>query len=234
MCRLLHTILPTPNCPRAMCRKSSVLFFLCLILNSNLNSNSGAKQLAHLPNSKNMSKEHRIVVIGTSGSGKTTLARQLAQKLGVPHIEMDSLHWEANWKEAEPEVFRARVASATSAPQWTIDGGYSRVRPLVWGRANMVVWLDYPRHVVMRRLIWRTVRRIVGKKELWNGNRESLRKAFFSKDSIIVWAWTTHARNQQKFSEALHQPEYSHIEFVRLRSPRITAHWFNLFTQKKF
>jgi adenylate kinase family enzyme len=176
-------------------------------------------------------KKYRIVVIGTSGSGKTTLARQLAQKLGVPHIEMDALHWEPNWKEADSAIFRERVEAATSAPQWTIDGGYSRVRPIVWGRANMVVWLDYPRHVVMRRLMWRTVRRTVIRQELWNGNRESFRKAFFSKNSILLWGWNTHARNRRNFSEALHQPEYAHITFVRLRSPRETATWFKGFIE---
>ena len=44
----------------------------------------------------------RLVVVGTSGSGKTTVAGQLALILGVPHIELDSLHWEPDWTEADP------------------------------------------------------------------------------------------------------------------------------------
>jgi adenylate kinase family enzyme len=174
-------------------------------------------------------KEYRIVVIGTSGSGKTTLARQLAQKLGVPHIEMDSLFWEPNWKEPDDDIFRTRITMAISAPQWTIDGGYTRVRLLVWGRANLVVWLDYPRHIVMRRLIWRTCHRVFSRKKLWNGNRETFRKAFLSKDSIILWGWNTHPRNRLKFSEALKDPQYSHVEFIRLRSPHETADWLERF-----
>ena len=38
----------------------------------------------------------RISIVGTSGSGKTTLARQVAQQLQIPHIELDELHWEPN------------------------------------------------------------------------------------------------------------------------------------------
>ncbi|WP_273380985.1 AAA family ATPase [Symbiobacterium thermophilum] len=56
----------------------------------------------------------RIVVIGSSGSGKTTLARELAMRLGVPHIEADALYWGPNWTPAQPDEFRRRVDQATA------------------------------------------------------------------------------------------------------------------------
>ncbi|HHE71902.1 MAG TPA: hypothetical protein ENL34_06450 [Chloroflexi bacterium] len=33
-----------------------------------------------------------MIVIGTSCSGKTTFAAQLAEALGIPHIELNRLH----------------------------------------------------------------------------------------------------------------------------------------------
>lgn len=51
----------------------------------------------------------RISVVGTSGSGKTTLARQISQRLSIPHVELDALHWEPNWTEAPLDIFRKRV-----------------------------------------------------------------------------------------------------------------------------
>ena len=36
--------------------------------------------------------------------------------------------------------------------------------------------------------MWRTVRRVVSREELWNGNRESLRNVLFSRDSLILFA----------------------------------------------
>ena len=50
----------------------------------------------------------RIVVVGVTGSGKSTLARQLAERYGVRHVELDALNWEANWVPAPTEVLRAR------------------------------------------------------------------------------------------------------------------------------
>ena len=35
----------------------------------------------------------RILIAGPSGSGKTTFAARLGRLLGIPHTEMDSLHW---------------------------------------------------------------------------------------------------------------------------------------------
>jgi hypothetical protein len=46
---------------------------------------------------------------------------------------------------------------------------------VIWARADTVIWLDPPRRTVMRRVIWRTIRRVAGRAELWNGNRERWR-----------------------------------------------------------
>ena len=51
----------------------------------------------------------RVNVKGTSGSGKTTFARELAEQLGVPFVELDALHHGPNWAEPTNEEFRGRV-----------------------------------------------------------------------------------------------------------------------------
>jgi len=84
----------------------------------------------------------RVAVIGTTGSGKTTLARHIAKRRGIPHIELDALHWEANWTETPLTVFRARVSEAVAPPAWITDGNYSKVRDIVWGRADTIIWLS--------------------------------------------------------------------------------------------
>jgi adenylate kinase family enzyme len=167
----------------------------------------------------------RIVVVGTSGSGKTTCASQLAQKLAIPHIELDALFWDANWTPALPLEFRARVTQALQNEGWVIDGNYSKVRDLIWQRATMVVWLDYSLWTIMKRLLKRTVIRIVQRKELWNGNRETWMNAVFSQESILLWALKTYRKNRRVYARLISQPEYTHMQFVHLRSPYATDEW---------
>jgi adenylate kinase family enzyme len=158
----------------------------------------------------------RVNVVGTSGSGKTTFGAELARRLGVPHIELDALSWEANWVSAPPDVLRERVASAVAADTWVVDGNYSATRDLVWAAADTVVWLDFSFALVMWRVIVRTLRRGVRGEVLWSGNRENLRMAL-SRDSIILWALTTYWRRRRDYPRLFDQ--YPDVRFERLRSP---------------
>lgn len=167
----------------------------------------------------------RVHVIGTSGSGKTTLARALGQRLGVPHIELDALHWGPNWTPVAEDVFRERVMQAIAEPMWSIDGNYGRVRALIWSHADTVVWLDYPLFTIMCRLLIRTTDRAIRHVDLWSGNRESFKRSLFSHDSILLWALHTYQRRRQEYPKLMADPEYGHITFVRLRSPRQSASW---------
>jgi adenylate kinase family enzyme len=161
----------------------------------------------------------RVAVVGTSCSGKTTFAATLAAQLQIPHIELDALHWRPGWVEAPAAEFREAVASATSAERWVSDGNYGRVRDLVWSRATAVIWLDYPFATVMRRALYRTVRRALLREELYSGNRESFRMAFLSRDSILWWVVTTHGRRREQYRALFVDPTFARLERVALKSP---------------
>jgi adenylate kinase family enzyme len=167
----------------------------------------------------------RISVVGTAGSGKTTVAREIARRLELPHVELDALFWEPDWTEAAPDVFRDRVALALSGARWVADGNYSKARDIVWGRADTVVWLDYAFAVSMGQLVWRTARRCLTHEELWSGNRESWRKAFCSRESILVWAMQTRGKGRRNYPVLLSSPAHAHLALIRLRSPRQTRAW---------
>jgi adenylate kinase family enzyme len=169
----------------------------------------------------------RISIVGTSGSGKTTLAKQISQLLTIPHVELDYLHWEPNWVEVPNDVFQNRVSQALSGNTWVVDGNYSIVRDIVWGRADTIVWLDYSFPVVMSRILWRTFQRVVKQEEVCNGNRESW-KTTFSPDSIVLWVLQTYDKNRRQYPLLFQKPEYAHLNIVHLRSPASTQNWLSL------
>ena len=168
---------------------------------------------------------NRIVVIGTTGSGKTTLAQRLAERLSLECIDLDALYWGPNWTPATVEVFRARVEAALCGDRWAVSGNYSRVRDIVWGRADTVIWLDYPLRVALGRLFRRAIRRVVTREELWSGNRETFRGQFLSRDSLFLYAIRSHARHRRNYELAIQQPDYAHLAVLRFRSPRETDDW---------
>ena len=171
----------------------------------------------------------RVSVVGTSGAGKTTFAATVAARLGVPHVELDGLHWEAGWVEAAPDVFRERAESAVAGDAWVIDGNYRVVRPLVWGAADTVVYLDLPLPTLLLRIVTRTARRSRSRELLWGTNRESARR-LLTRDSLLLWLVTTHRRRRQEMAEDLRRPEYRHLSVHVFRSARAADAWLRSLT----
>ncbi len=124
---------------------------------------------------------NRIAVVGTSGSGKTTLAQALEQRLKLPVIELDSIHWGPNWTPIPPEQLRQHLILLLNSPRWVVDGNYSLVRDLVWAQADTLIWLDYALPVVLWLLVRRTFERIARRQVLWNGNRENIKELLFKR-----------------------------------------------------
>jgi len=164
----------------------------------------------------------RIAVVGTTGSGKTTLASALAAQLALPHIELDSLNWQAGWRDlsrTDPDEFVRRATFAVAADAWVADGNYGLVRDFVWRRATHLVWLDYDRPVIMYRVIWRSLARALLRTELWAGNRE--RWGHMLRPSHpIRWAWSTWRRRRIEYEERIGRSDYAHLVVLRLRRPR--------------
>ncbi|MFL5805216.1 MAG: shikimate kinase [Roseiflexaceae bacterium] len=167
----------------------------------------------------------RITVVGTPGAGKTTLAQHLAAHFTYPFIEIDALYWGPNWSPVSREHFRDQVARAVAAEHWTTGGNYSVARDIIWERSDTVIWLDYPFSIVLWRLFRRTIKRIITREELWSGNRETWRDAFFSRDSLFLFAIKTHYRRRRTFPAELAQPAYAHLHTLRFRHPSAATKW---------
>jgi adenylate kinase family enzyme len=161
----------------------------------------------------------RVVVIGTSCVGKTMFARSLARILSFPHVELDALYWQPNWVPRPPDEFRALTTQALAQDCWVTDGNYGAVRDLVLSRATTVIWLNYVFPLVLWRALTRTMRRVLTQEELFSGNRESLRMAFFSRESILWWVITTFYRRRQQYRELFDRRTTPHSTYVEFRNP---------------
>ena len=107
-----------------------------------------------------------------------------------------------------------------AAERWVVDGNYAMVRDIVWPRATTIVWLNYSFPLVFWRAFRRTFIRSVGRKTLFSGNRETIKMAFFSKESILWWVITTFRRRRKQFRAILDGGEFPHLERIEFRNPR--------------
>ncbi|WP_427914142.1 AAA family ATPase [Ramlibacter sp. MMS24-I3-19] len=169
----------------------------------------------------------RVVIVGMSGAGKSTLARRLAQAMGAPHVELDALFWGPGWEPHFPAEFRACVQAAVQGERWVVDGNYSSVRHLVWPRATAIIWLNLSLPRVFTRVLVRTVRRAASGQVLWNGNRESWRRSFFSRESILWWVARNHAPRRRQFAALKQAAGSGPPAWIELRTPRAVDEWLS-------
>ena len=161
-------------------------------------------------------RSRRVAVIASaSGNGKTTLGKQLAERLDVPFVELDALVHGPNWAEISDEGLRQLLEPIVAGEGWVVDGDYHRkIGNFVLERADTIVWLDQPIRVWLPRLLRRTVRRMLRRERLWNDNRESLRDAFWGRESLVGYALGAHFRNRRELPARL-----APYRVVRLRTP---------------
>jgi adenylate kinase family enzyme len=144
----------------------------------------------------------------------------MSKILGVPHVELDELHWGPNWTERPTEALREAVRERASSEGWVIDGNYSKVQDIVWTRATDAVWLNYPFAMVFGRALRRTVSRMVTREELFSGNRESFRTSFLSRDSILWWVITSFRRRRRQYERTFEARTFPEVRLTELRNQR--------------
>jgi hypothetical protein len=123
------------------------------------------------------------------------------------------------------DKLRHRLSAPLVADRWVVDGNYiDEVADLAWPIADMIVWLDPPRSVAIRRSVLRSAMRAVRATELWNGNRESL--AVVSPISItrLVRRWPSYPA---RIARALVELDIPAATVARLRSDPEVQRWID-------
>jgi AAA domain-containing protein len=87
----------------------------------------------------------RVVVIGNAGGGKSTLARKLAERRGLPHVEIDRLLWQDGWVLTPEEIYTRQHREIIGRDDWVIDGlGRQNSIAERLDRATEIVLVDMP------------------------------------------------------------------------------------------
>lgn len=163
----------------------------------------------------------RVLVIGVSGSGKSTLAQRLAGLTGLPYIATDPFYWEANWQVASREHVRECVEAATAAEAWILDGNFDGERALVWGRADTLIWLDYPFALTLARVISRNTRLLLSQEPTWSGNHMTVAKLW----SGVRHTWRAYRLKRPKYPGYI--AEFPHLQVLHFYSPKESMDWLS-------
>ena len=152
----------------------------------------------------------KIQVVGTSGSGKSTFANEIASLFSYPHIEIDNLLFEQNWKMRPKDDFDTDLAKAIQQDNWVACGNYFSSKANIYEAADIVVWMNYPLYKILWQVTHRTIHNIWTKKPCCNGNIETIRQQFFSKNSIFIWVLGSHRRRVKKYTALSKNPDHTH------------------------
>lgn len=166
------------------------------------------------------SSKQRIAILGPTGSGKSRLGERLGAILEARVVELDALFHQPDWQPTPVEEFQEKVRSALEAAggRWVCIGNYtSMIGDIVLPQSDTIVWLRLPFRLTFWRLLKRTVRRAWSRELLWGTNRESWRKSFLDRESILWWSITQRNEHFRRMREALRTIEHR-ARIVELRS----------------
>lgn len=100
---------------------------------------------------------NKIVIIGNTGSGKTTFAKEVSRLLNIPIFHLDKYFWKEHWVARTYEERRQYIIKIIDQENWVIEGNYVHHFDEMCAAADLVIFLDIPKYI----LLWKTLRRQV-------------------------------------------------------------------------
>ena len=158
------------------------------------------------------------MVIGCAGSGKSTLARQLAGLTGLPLVERDGLGAEGS------AGYLSAIAEMAARPRWILDGAPYYADELVYSAADTVVFLDYPKTVVLWRVLRRTAR-VEALRRPVGAHRPQGLSALGDREHPLRWAWTSHADRHREGLALMARPDLVQAQILRFTRPAMARRW---------
>lgn len=158
----------------------------------------------------------RAVVVGCCGAGKSALSVRLAHRWGVAHVERDALG-----TLGSPD-YRAAVAEVLRTDSWVFDGPPYFVDTEVYAATEVVLWLDYPRALVVGRALRRALRRSLGPRPSGAGRLWWLHH--WIAPGSPWFAFSVFSARRREFSQLHERPELAG-KVRRFATPQAAEAW---------
>lgn len=171
----------------------------------------------------------RIAVVGAPGSGKSTLARILGERLSLPVYHMDHIHWKPGWVAREKAEKLVLARDILAREEWVFEGGFSAIQSERIARAQIMIWLDLPLGLRVRRVVWRTIRwfgRV--RPDMQENCREGVNPEMLK---FFRYIWDTRHSARAKIAASV-DPAPEGLDLVHLRHPREVAEFLESFWPK--
>lgn len=105
----------------------------------------------------------KILILGCSGSGKSTLTKVLTKNFELPVLHLDRVwHQTAYDEEGQQYLKQTQIDFMNENASFIVDGNYASTLDLRVPYANLIIWLQIPRHITMYRILKRTIKGKLG------------------------------------------------------------------------
>ncbi|MEE4145154.1 MAG: shikimate kinase [Halieaceae bacterium] len=140
----------------------------------------------------------KVVIFGNAGSGKSTLAKKLSAAEHLPHLDLDSIAWQATAPpRRKPIADSRREIERFTGPNesWVIEGCYSDLLELVIPESSEIYFLNLPVEACIAN----------ARKRPWEPHKYPSRAAQDANLEMLLDWIAQYPRRSDTFSRAAHE-----------------------------
>lgn len=129
----------------------------------------------------------KILVCGESCSGKSTFGSVLSSKLKINSYDLDEIHWLPDWNVNPSNMFNKKINQIIKKEEWIVSGNYFKRQNTIIQNCDTVIYLKIGFWTRFYRALARGISRSIRNIPVCNGNYETLKQTFLSKDSLLLY-----------------------------------------------
>jgi len=152
------------------------------------------------------------MIFGRPGSGKSTFTNVLHKTTGLPLHHLDKHFFTKNWIERDTQEFLKIQQSIVDTNSWIIDGNSIKSLEMRYSRADLVLYLNFPRWLCYIRVFKRIFDKNIAIDDRAEGCRDS------ASWKLLEYMWTFDQRVAKPITYL--REKYPDAPFVKISNDR--------------